>query len=415
MRRLRTPLLAFASVAVVGASLAALARAGGTDSQRPNGWKVTPAGRQADVMRFPLGLAASPDQSKLVVTSNSGGPQWLTTVDAATMNAVPSTIDANLFMGVAVTADGHVFASGGNADRVFRFQMAGPTVVPLDATEAGAFPSHHIVDTATQGQNLPASDGIRVTGYPGNMLLDGNLLYVAGTLGEKSATPTTEVCPSGRPACSRITIIDTTANGGLGAVVGRAPVGLDAYAMALDPVRHRLYASNWADEAGRGGPAGGTISVVDVSNPASPHEIAFAQVGHHPTAVQLSADRTRLFVANTNDDTFSVLNVITDNPAVVRTESVKPIAGPVGAHPNAFALSPDGGTLFVALAGTNAVEVRNGRTGGRLAGKPLYIPTGWYPSALLVTGTAQHYRLRGANRKRRRSGPGRNLPDGADR
>ena len=168
--------------------------------------------------------------------------------------------------------------------------------------------------------------------------------------------------------------------------------------MAVDPVRKLLYVTNWADEAGRG--AGhGTVSTVDLSNPLKPREVSVTPVGHHPAAVVLSADRKRLFVANTNDDSLSVLDVST-TPRVLATETLRPVEGaPVGAHPDALVLSPDGKTLFVALAGLNAVEVRDGRTGARVAGRHVYIPTGWYPSALAVSGTAAHYKLWVTNAK----------------
>src|SRR5438067_1653769 len=244
MRRFRTPFLALATVVAIGAGLVHLALADQTQGTMPNGWKIGPAGSQIDVWRFPLGAAVSPDGSQMVVSSDNGGMQALTTVDTRTLTSTV-TPAANLFMGVAITPDGTVFASGGNADRVFRFKLAGPTAVSLDATETQPFPAHHIADTLTQGQNLPAGAGIRVAGYPGHMLLDGKLLYVAGTLSESPGTP--NACPSAQPACARVTIIDTSANGGLGAVVGRAPVGMDAYGLALHSARHLLYGSNWAD------------------------------------------------------------------------------------------------------------------------------------------------------------------------
>src|SRR5205085_3295973 len=125
--------------------------------------------------------------------------------------------------------------------------------------------------------------------------------------------------------------------------------------------------------------------------------------------IQLSADAKRLFVANTNDDTISVLDVTTDHPHVIATQSVKPLAGvPVGAHPDAFALSPDGDWLFVALAGMNAVEVLDGHTGLRPTAAARYIPTGWYPSALTVTGGPDHYKLWSVNAKGAGPGPGPN-------
>lgn len=363
----------------------------------PAGWKVRPAGKQVNVLNFPLGLALSHDGSQVLVSADSGGMQGISQIDVETLAATDNPA-ANLFMGLAVTDDGRVYASGGNADRVFRYRLAGGRLVPMDATEVEPFPLHNIMEgtigrAAPGALPAPAGDGIRVRGYPGNSVLDGSLLYVAGTLAEPSGTGA-DACPTKQKACARISVLDTATD----TVVGRAPVGLDAYGLALDRKRHRLYVSNWADEAGRGR-GRGSVSVVDVSKPATPREVGWVRVGHHPTALQLSADGRRLFVANTNDDSISVLDV-TSTPRVVATESVRPTYGvPVGAHPDAFALSPDGKTLFVALAGMNAVEVRDGRTGARVAGRPMYIPTGWYPSALLVTGSPDRYRLWVANAK----------------
>ena len=372
----------------------------------PQGWALRPAGEQVDVLRFPLGLVATPDGSSIVVSSDSGGVQGLTLIDSGDLTAVPVP-SANLFMGLAATPDGKLFASGGNADRVFRWQLAGPTALPLDITGGQPLPVHNgfngLADQTGVPSPLPAGDGISVPGYPGGMVLDGTTLYVAGTTSEPADD--TDPCPGGQEACSRVAIIDTTT----GTVIRRVPVGLDAFGLAVDSARHRLYVSNWADEAGRGGVTGGTVSVVDISDPTAAHEVASVPVGHHPSALQLSQDGKRLFVADTNDDTITVLDVHKQVPKVHAVESVAPTSGtPVGAHPDAFALSPDGDTLFVALAGLNAVELRDGRTGARLAGAPVYIPTGWYPSALTVTGDSDGYRLWVANAKGLGPGAGAN-------
>ncbi|MHB8670195.1 MAG: beta-propeller fold lactonase family protein [Acidimicrobiales bacterium] len=374
----------------------------------PNGWCLTPAGQQVDVLRFPLGLAPSSDGSKILVSSDSGGPQGLSVIDAAAPAPVAlPTPSANLFMGVLAVGD-KVYASGGNADRLFRFRLAGPVAVHQDATEAAVFPTHALTGLAGVPP-LPAGDGIPVSGYPGNLLRspDGSRLYVAGTLAEATGTAPGDVCPDGQAACSRVSVLDTATD----RVVARIPVGLEAYGLALSA--NTLYVSNWADQAGRGGGTG-TVSVVDL-DPAhgAPHEVARIAVGQHPSALQLSADSQHLFVANTNDDTISVID--TASRTVTAVQSVQPdiggALGPLqtGAHPDAFALSPDGATLFVALAGLNAVEVLDGHTGGRLRAAATYIPTGWYPSALAVTGTAQHYRLWVANAKGHGFGPGYNL------
>src|SRR5581483_2073406 len=107
----------------------------------PQGWKITPAGRQANVLWFPLGLTPTPDQSHVIVTSDNGGAQGLSVIDTSTMSTTTTTA-ANLFMGVAPTPDGRIYASGGNANRVFRFRLVGPAAVSQDATEAATFPVH---------------------------------------------------------------------------------------------------------------------------------------------------------------------------------------------------------------------------------------------------------------------------------
>jgi DNA-binding beta-propeller fold protein YncE len=384
----------------------------GTVGMMPNGWCIRPAGTNVDVLRFPLGVLPVNNGSQVVVTSGGGGPQGLTVVDTATLQATPTT-QGNLFMGLAPTPDGRLLASGGNADRVFRFHFAGPALVSDDATEQATFPLHGGIDGAQKqaglgSASLPAGDGVRVPGYPGPMATydaDGHhYVLVAGTLSEPAAAAG---CPGGQSACARVSVLDADTD----TVVARVPVGLDAIGLAVDTDRRRLYVANWGDEVGRGGASGGTVSVVDLTGePAGWHETSFTGVGHHPEAVQLSADGTRLFVTNTNDDTLSVLDVSgAAAPTVLATEPLSPMTGaPVGAHPDALALSPDGDTLFVALAGLNAVEVRYGHTGQRLAGQPVYIPTGWYPSALTITGDAEHYKLWVTNAKGTGPGPGYN-------
>ena len=387
------PRHATAAISAGGRPRAACRTAPETVGVLPNGWCLRPAGSSVDVLRFPLGVTPT-SNGKVVVTSDSGGVQGLTVVDQSSL-ATSQTPAANLFEGLAETKDGRVLASGGNADRVFRYRWVGSALQSEDATESATVPAHGAVDgvvgrTPAGGHSAPRGDGIPVTSYPGALLTWGDYVLAAGTLSE----PSSGGCPSARSVCGRVSVIDTRTD----TVVGRVGLGLDPYGLALDPVRKRLYVSNWADEAGRGAGVG-TISVVDLSTPTAPKELGFLRVGHHPSAVQLSADRRRLFVANTNDDSLSVIDV-SSTPRVVATESVRPVEGvPVGAHPDALALSPDGSTLFVALAGLNAVEVRDGRTGARVAGHPVYIPTGWYPSALAVTGTAAKYRLWVTNAK----------------
>src|SRR5690348_4251408 len=84
-------------------------------------------------------------------------------------------------------------------------------------------------------------------------------------------------------------------------------------------------------------PSTGTVSVIDAEKKAVIKEI---NVGLHPSAMALSPKGDRLYVANANSDTVSVIETATDD--VVGSINVRPaIAAPIGSAPNALSVSPD--------------------------------------------------------------------------
>ena len=102
----------------------------------------------------------------------------------------------------------------------------------------------------------------------------------------------------------------------------------------------------------------------------------------------LSPGGSRLFVASGSTDKISVVD--TRSLSVISTFSnASPAATGEGSTPNAIAVSPDGGRLFVAEADNNAVAiftlsagtsgVSNVKPADSLIGR---IPVGWYPSAV---------------------------------
>src|SRR5207237_2839691 len=121
-------------------------------------------------------------------------------------------------------------------------------------------------------------------------------------------------------------------------------------------------------------------------------------VGLHPTAMLFDKASTRLYVANSNEDTVSVLDLTTSPPGSREIErlSVRPNGKlPFGSMPNGLALSPDQTTLYVANGGNNAVAVitlsAQSRPPAPYSGPHAqappqsagagFIPTEWYPTA----------------------------------
>src|SRR5947208_3509714 len=103
-------------------------------------------------------------------------------------------------------------------------------------------------------------------------------------------------------------------------------------------------------------------------------------VGRHPTGLAWNASGARLYVANGNSDTVSVID--TRGDSLLRSIAIAPFRErKIGLAPTAVALSPDARTLFVTLAGVNAVAAY-GLPGDYLRG---LVPTGWYPTSLDVS------------------------------
>jgi YVTN family beta-propeller protein len=116
----------------------------------------------------------------------------------------------------------------------------------------------------------------------------------------------------------------------------------------------------------------GTVSVVNLTTGTETQEIP---VGLQPTA--LYQDGSALFVANSNDDSFSVINE--QNNSVAQTVNTNPVPGAtVGSYSNAISMS-DPNTLLVSIGRDNAIGVYHY---DNLTSPIKYeglIPTDWYP------------------------------------
>ena len=186
-----------------------------------------------------------------------------------------------------------------------------------------------------------------------------------------------------------------------GKLLKEVPVGVAPYDVVLFADGKKAFVSNWggrhpragertAKSSGtdtlineRGVAASGTVSVVDLE---AGRETTQITTGLHPSDLELSADQRRLYVANANSDTVSVIEV--GALSVVEDIAVRPDAKlDFGSAPNALSLSRDGKTLFVANGGNNAVAVialaQKTDSRCRVEG---FLPTAWYPGAIVNDG-----------------------------
>ena len=154
------------------------------------------------------------------------------------------------------------------------------------------------------------------------------------------------------------------------------PVGTYPYTVVAAGTK--MYVSNWGGrrpdpsdttdgtfpvvlDPRTGIPSSGTVSVLDAAGTVVRH----IDVGLHPSAMVASPAGNRVYVANANSDTISVID--TESDRVISTLNVRLFrTAPLGSAPNALALSRDGKTLYVA----NAREQRHGHRQARLIRNP---------------------------------------------
>ena len=182
-----------------------------------------------------------------------------------------------------------------------------------------------------------------------------------------------------------------------GKLVEEIPIGVAPFDVVLSSNGESAYVSNWggrralptdktANSSGtpvvvdvRGVAASGTVGRVDLKMNKMTAEAA---VGLHPSDLQLAPDGGSLFVANANSDTVDMID--TASMRVRQSLLVRPDPTlPFGSATNALALSSDGKTLFAANGGNNAVAVISldgpKEKPAKLEG---FIPTGWYPGGV---------------------------------
>ncbi|AEU37877.1 bifunctional YncE family protein/alkaline phosphatase family protein [Granulicella mallensis] len=184
-------------------------------------------------------------------------------------------------------------------------------------------------------------------------------------------------------------------------VHGRIKTGIAPFGTVVNADSSVAYVSNWggrvpkpgersaatgpeenADQVlvdERGVASSGTVARIDLL---TGQVTATVAVGLHPSGLAWDETRKKLYVANSNSDSISIVDTATNR--LQETILLQPFNKKVaGISPESVALSPDHSTLYVACAGINAVAVIDLKAQHPHATG--FIPTGWYPDDVTVS------------------------------
>jgi YVTN family beta-propeller protein len=336
-------------------------------------------------------LSQTPEQPTRAVTD----PGVVTTRQAISPAGVPSIFKGRVY-GVTFGATAaelwvlgatHVYRMDWKQNRVIeRVPVGGSPALQGIVYESAA-------NRALFAAAVQPGRSIRLSGVAG-----GNVETIGKDLGSQTAgaiaiASTTAAVPL--IYNNQLALVDLTT----GAAKGSVKTGIAPFGVVLNKAATVAYVTNWggrvpspkdltaptgyspqADRVvvdSRGIASTGTVSRVDLAAVAVTHTVP---VELHPTAIVWDEARHRVYVANANKDSVSVIDDRQNR--VVRTISVQPFAAKVaGIAPTALAISPDGSTLYVACGGINAIAMVN-TSSGSVAG---LIPTAWYPNALSLS------------------------------
>jgi DNA-binding beta-propeller fold protein YncE len=308
-----------------------------------SGWRVKPAGVQIPLDTLPMSAILSKDGRFLLVLNGGYKPPSISVLDTKDGHEIGRTRVADAWLGLALSPDGKtLWVGGGSQAAIFEFKL----------DENG-----QLNPTRTFELVKPADRTYR--DFIGDVAVapDGHLLY-ACDLDHDS-----------------IVVVNTQS----GTILDRFKTGRRPYRILFHPDGKSFFVTSWAD---------GSMIHHQTSDGS---ELQTLRVGAHPTdmvwrdrAEEEGDDagwKARIFVsaANTNNVYAAAVSDSGQLRAVETINISSTPLHPLGMTPSALALSADKSKLYVVCSDANAaavVDVTDVRS--HVLG---FIPTGWYPTA----------------------------------
>jgi DNA-binding beta-propeller fold protein YncE len=341
---------------------------GGGVTMLPNGWKIAPAGQHLQVGSFPLAMTESPDGRFLFIANSGYLKPSITVVDIKSRRVMDTLVLDHAWLGLAWHPDGRrLYVSGAGNTTVHelrweRRQLPPPTLEE-DVTPPAQKPPPVFTMALARGNDLvlgrpmpvPQSGSNRPEPVPQSFIggiavaPDGSRLYAVHVLGQLVST------------------VDLKT----GHVMRSIDLPAEPYTCVLSADGSTLFVSLWG---------GAKVLMFDAQSLDAKGELV---VGEHPNAMALTRDGKRLFVACANTNAVWVVDVAARQAVEQIKVAIYPDAPP-GSTPNSVSLSPDEKRLIVANADNNNVAVID-VSDPKQSEVQGFIPTGWYPTAALVS------------------------------
>ena len=318
-----------------------------------SGWRLDPVGRQVALDTLPMSTALSPDGKYLLVLNGGYRPPSGSVIETSSGRVTASVPVADGWLGLAISPKGDmVYVGGGSRASLFEFAFANGVLTPAR--------TFVVVPQAQRG----AQDFIGDVAFSP----DGRLLYAANLY--------------------RDSILVVNPQSGM--VIGQFKTGRRPYRILFHPDGKSFFVTHWADGTlGQYDTAGGSPMGQAVRVGAHASDMLWRGGAPETVAGEAPPYIARIFVAAAHTNHVFSLGVTAakDLNVVESINIAMTPRQPMGMTPSALGLSADGKRLFVACSDANAaavVDIAEGRS--RVEG---FIPTGWYPTAVraLANGT----------------------------